>query len=95
MRMRPHYVEQPGQHTAPMAILMLVAVGTMLVLMIVVMAMLVAAIMTVMRVAARNVHTIQNAAKSVFPHVTRNTQMQYRRNNEWFKSRKTTAETVS
>lgn len=82
MRMRPQYVQQPRQRALPVAALMLVAVGTMLMRMPVLMVMVVAAIMTVMRIAARNVHVIQNAAKNAFPHVTSNEQMQFGRNNE-------------
>ena len=85
--MRPHYVQQPCQHTGPVAVLMLmlVAVGTVLVLTVVAMPMVVAVIVAVMHVAARNVHAIQDAAKNAFTHVTMNTQMQYRRNNQWLK----------
>jgi len=82
MRMRPQYVRHPRPHTRPVAVPMLVAVGTMLVLMLMAVLMVVAALMPVMRVAARNVHAIQNAAKNAFPHVTSNKQMQFGRNNE-------------
>jgi len=81
MRMRPQYVRHPRPHTRPVAVPMLVAVGTMLVLMLMAVLMVVAALMPVMRVA-RNVHAIQNAAKNSFPHVTSNKQMQFGRNNE-------------
>ena len=85
--MRPHYVQQPCQHTGLVAVLMLMAVGTVLVLVptVVAVPMVVAVIVAVIHVAARNVHAIQDAAKNAFTHVTMNTQMQYRRNNQWLK----------
>ena len=65
MRMRPHYVQQPCQHTGPVAVPMLVAVVTVLVLVptVVAVPMVVAVIVAVMHVAARGVHAIQDAAR--------------------------------
>ena len=102
MRMRPHYVQQPRQHSGPVAVLMLAAVGTVLVPMAVgvvvavavAVPMVVAVIMAVMRVAARNVHAIQDALGNAFSHVTTNTQMQYRRNNQWLKKAMALARTI-
>lgn len=91
--MGPHHVQHPRQHTVLVLVTVVVVVvmttatvrAGVLVPMIGMVIMGVAVVMIVMRVAARYVHGIQDALKKAFPHVTRDTHMQYWCNNEQLK----------